>query len=131
MLETMGQEFAKTAADLEASENEAVEAYKKLTQENKVSQTSKETEIIGAKSEIATLEVSIGHFTEDHEAHTKELAAIHEYVLSLKPTCYGRVMSFEERQAKRMAELQGCKEALQILEESSPSLIQTTAQLRR
>merc|ERR1719313_252427 len=124
MLETMGQEFAKTAADLQATEHEAVEAYKKLTQENKVSQAAKETEIIGAKSEIATLEVTIGHFAEDHEATSKELAAIHEYVLSLKPTCYGRVVSFEERQAKRMAELDGCKEALAILEESSPSFIQ-------
>lgn len=131
MLDTMGQEFAKTAADLQAAENEAVEAYKKLSQENKVSQTAKEMEITGAKSEIASLEISIGHFTEDHEAHTKELAAIHEYVLSLKPTCYGRVLSFEERQAKRMAELEGCKEALAILEESSPSLLQTNAQLRR
>jgi len=129
MLETMGQEFAKTAADLQATEHEAVEAYKKLTQENQVSQTAKETEIIGAKNEIASLEVSIGHFTEDHEMNTKELAAINEYVLSLKPTCYGRVMSFEERQAKRLAEIEGCKEALAILEESSPSLIQI--QLRR
>jgi chromosome segregation ATPase len=131
MLETMGQEFAKTAADLQATENEAVSAYEKLSQENKVAETAKETEIKGAKSEIATLEVSIGHFSEDHEAHTKELAAIHEYVLSLKVPCYGRVLSFEERQAKRMAELEGLKEALTILEESSPSLIQTAAQLRR
>jgi len=129
MLETMGQEFAKTAADLQATEHEAVEAYKKLSQENKVSQTAKETEIKGAKAEIATLEVSIGHFTEDKEMNSKELAAIKEYVLSLKPTCYGRVVSFEERQAKRMAEIEGCKEALAILEESSPSLIQI--QLRR
>jgi len=131
MLETMGQEFAKTAADLQATEHEAIDAYKKLSQENKVSQNAKETEVIGAKNEIASLEVSIGHFTEDHEMNTKELAAIHEYVLSLKPTCYGRVVSFEERQAKRVAEIEGCKEALVILEESSPSLIQMRDSLRR
>eukprot|EP00746_Dinoflagellata_sp_MGD_P094615 gnl/MRDRNA2_/MRDRNA2_37676_c0_seq1.p1 gnl/MRDRNA2_/MRDRNA2_37676_c0~~gnl/MRDRNA2_/MRDRNA2_37676_c0_seq1.p1 ORF type:complete len:741 (+),score=249.66 gnl/MRDRNA2_/MRDRNA2_37676_c0_seq1:87-2309(+) len=124
MLETMGQEFAKTAADLQATEHEAIEAYEKLSQENKVSKTAKEAEIKGAKSEIATLQVTIGHFTEDHEMTSKELAAIHEYVLSLKPTCYGRVVSFEERQAKRLAEIEGCKEALAILDESSPSFIQ-------
>lgn len=124
MLETMGQEFAKTAADLQATEHEAIEAYKTLTQENKVAKAAKETEVIGAKSEIATLEVTIGHFAEDKEMSEKELAAIKEYVLSLKPTCYGRVVSFEERQAKRLAEIEGCKEALAILEESSPSFIQ-------
>jgi chromosome segregation ATPase len=124
MLETMGQEFAKTAADLQATEHAAVEAYKKLSQENTVSKNAKETEVIGAKSEIASLEVTIGHFTEDHEMSSKELEAIKEYALSLKPTCYGRVVSFEERQAKREAEIQGCKEALAILEESSPSFIQ-------
>jgi len=124
MLETMGQEFAKTAADLEASEHEAVEAYKKLTQENTVSKNAKETEIIGAKSEIATLDVAIGHSSDDKKMTEKELAAVHEYVLSLKPTCYGRVVSYAERKAKRDAEIEGLKEALQILEESSPSLIQ-------
>jgi len=124
MLETMGQEFAKTAADLQATEHEAITAYETLSQENKVSKGAKEAEIKGAKAEIATLEVTIGHFTEDHDMTSKELAAIHEYVLSLKPTCYGRVVSFEERQAKREAEIEGCKEALAILEESSPSFIQ-------
>eukprot|EP00746_Dinoflagellata_sp_MGD_P162201 gnl/MRDRNA2_/MRDRNA2_89650_c0_seq1.p1 gnl/MRDRNA2_/MRDRNA2_89650_c0~~gnl/MRDRNA2_/MRDRNA2_89650_c0_seq1.p1 ORF type:complete len:758 (+),score=294.23 gnl/MRDRNA2_/MRDRNA2_89650_c0_seq1:99-2372(+) len=124
MLETMGQEFAKTAADLEASEHEAVEAYKALTQENTVAKNAKETEIIGAKSEIATLDVAIGHSSDDKKMTEKELAAVHEYVLSLKPTCYGRVVSYAERKAKRDAEIEGLKEAVQILEESSPSLIQ-------
>jgi len=124
MLETMGQEFAKTAADLEASEHEAVAAYKKLTQENTVSQNAKETEIIGSKSEIATLDVAIGHSSDDKKMTEKELAAVHEYVLSLKPTCYGRVVSYAERKAKRDAEIEGLKEAVQILEESSPSLLQ-------
>merc|ERR1719428_2025781 len=124
MLETMGQEFAKTAADLEASEHEAVEAYKKLSQENAVAKNAKETEIIGAKSEIATLDVAIGHSSDDKKMTEKELAAVHEYVLSLKPTCYGRVVSYAERKAKRDAEIEGLKEAVQILEESSPSLLQ-------
>jgi len=124
MLETMGQEFAKTAADLEASEHEAVEAYKKLSQENSVAQAAKETEIVGAKSEIASLDITLGHNTDDKKMTEKELAAVHEYVLSLKPTCYGRVVSYAERKAKRDAEIEGLKEALTILEESSPSLIQ-------
>merc|ERR1719161_3319122 len=120
MLETMGQEFAKTAADLEATEHAAVEAYEKLTQENKVAKGAKETEIKGAKSEIATLDVTIGHFSDDHTATKKELAAVHEYVLSLKPTCYGRVQTYEERQEKIATELEGLRTALRYLDDFSP-----------
>lgn len=120
MLETMGQEFAETAANLENTEHGAVEAYEKLTQENKVATSAKETAIKGAKSEIATLDVTIGHFTDDHTMTKKELAAVHEYVLSLKPTCYGRVQTYAERQAKIATELEGLQTALRYLVDFSP-----------
>jgi chromosome segregation ATPase len=130
MMETMAQEFAQTVAKLQAEEREALEAYRQMTQDNKVAKTAKESEIAGSKREIASLDVAIGHHTEDKAMSEKELAAIKEYVESLKPTCYGRVVPYAERKAKREAELDGLKEALDILEESSPSLVQVQNKLR-
>merc|ERR1719263_1668343 len=122
MLETMAGEFQKTVAELQSTEDQAQKAYDEMIQDNKVAKTSKDMEITGSKSELSMLEVRIGESTEDKKLATKEMAAINAYILKLKPTCEGRVVSFEERQAKREAEIAGCKEALQILEDTTDSI---------
>jgi len=58
---------------------------------------------------------------EDLKMVEKEKAAIEEYIAKLKPQCEGRVVPYEERKAKRDAEIAGLKEGLAILEEESPS----------
>jgi chromosome segregation ATPase len=122
MMETMAGEFSKTVAELGATEDKAQKEYDEMMQDNKVSKTSKEMEIKGSKQELSMLDVRIGESTEDHKLATKEMAAINAYILKLKPTCEGRVVSFEERQAKREAEIAGCKEALQILDDTTDSI---------
>merc|ERR1719156_519174 len=135
MLETMAGEFEKTVAELQATEDTAQKDYDELMQDNKVAKVSKEGEIKGSKSELSFLDVRIGESTEDKKLATKELAAIDAYILKLKPTCEGRVVSFAERQAKREAEIAGCKEALQILEDTTDSIglvqVHTRHNLRR
>merc|ERR1719191_1247465 len=108
MLETMAGEFEKIVAELQATEDTAQKDYDELMQDNKVAKVSKEMEIKGSKSELSFLDVRIGESTEDKKLATKELAAIEAYLLKLKPTCEGRVVSFAERQAKREAEIAGC-----------------------
>jgi len=122
MMETMAGEFSKTVAELQAEEDKAQKEYDELMQDNKVSKTSKDMEITGSKSELAMLDVRIGESTEDKKLATKEMAALKAYILKLKPTCEGRVVSFAERQAKREAEIAGCKEALQILDDTTDQI---------
>lgn len=122
MLETMAGEFSKTVAELQSTEDKAQKAYDEMMQDNKVAKVSKEMEIKGSKSELSFLDVRIGESTEDHKLATKEMAAINAYILKLKPTCEGRVVSFEERQAKREAEIAGCKEALEILDDTTDQI---------
>jgi len=112
----------KTVAELQSTEEKAQKDYDELIQDNKVAKVSKEMEIKGSKSELSFLDVRIGESTEDLKLSTKELAAIDAYLLKLKPTCEGRVVSFAERQAKREAEIAGCKEALQILEDTTDQI---------
>jgi chromosome segregation ATPase len=121
ILETMGEEFRKTVKENQASEREALKAYEKLMNENKVAIATKEAEIKGAESQIKALDVSIHDSGADLKMASKEKAAIEEYIAKLKPQCEGRVVPYEERKAKRDAEIAGLKEGLAILEEESPS----------
>merc|ERR1719159_972522 len=120
ILDTMAGEFTKTVAELQSTEKEQVKAFKDMKKRNFDSKTAKETAIIKAENEIGSLDITLGHATEDQKLVIKELKAIGEYVEKLKPTCEGRPMSYAERKAKRDAEIEGLKEALAALEENTP-----------
>merc|ERR1719375_2322750 len=121
ILETMGEEFHKTVKENAAEERENKKAYEKLMQENKVTLATKEAEIKGAESQIKSLDVSLKDTSGDLKMANKEKAAIEEYIAKLKPQCEGRVVPYEERKAKRDAEIAGLKEGLAILEAESPA----------
>merc|ERR1719207_263291 len=121
ILETMGEEFRKTVKENAAEERENKKAFEKLMQENKVTLSTKEAEIKGAESQIKALDVSLKDGSADLKMVNKEKAAVEEYIAKLKPQCEGRVVPYEERKAKRDAEIAGLKEGLAILEAESPS----------
>ena len=56
------------------------------------------------------------HHKDDHETTSKELDAIIDYLEKLKPQCENKAMTYEERKARREAEVEGLREALSILE---------------
>lgn len=118
ILETMGEEFRKTVKENSASEREAVKAYEKIINENKVSKATKEAEIKGAEMMIKSLDVTLHDNGEDLKMASKEKDAILEYIAKLKPQCQGRTVPYAERKAKREAEIEGLKEGLAILEEA-------------
>merc|ERR1719335_639017 len=90
-------------------------------QENKVLLATMESEIKGAESQIKSLNVAITGGSGDLKMVQKEKGAIEDYIAKLKPQCGGRVVPYEERKAKREAEISGLKEGLAILEAESPS----------
>merc|ERR1719160_2344065 len=117
----MGEEFRKTVKENAAEERENVKAYETLMQENKVATATKEAEIKGAESQIKSLDVTITDSGEDLKMVNKEKGAIEDYIAKLKPQCEGRVVPYEERKAKREAEINGLKEGLSILEAEGSS----------
>jgi len=116
ILETAASDFTKLLAEAEATEEESAEAFKKLIQENKVSKAAKETAVKGKSSELKSLEVALGHHTENLNTVSTELDAVLKYLAELKPQCESKAMTYEERKARREAEMEGLKEALSILE---------------
>merc|ERR1719235_1772245 len=80
-----------------------------------------EAELKGAESQIKSLDVSLKDTSGDLKMVQKEKGAIEDYIAKLKPQCGGRTVPYEERKAKREAEIAGLKEGLSILEAESPS----------
>merc|ERR1719409_1209899 len=130
VLEMSEEDFTTLLAETEATEDEAAKAYKTLTDENKMSKVTKETEAKGKASEVKSLTVQLEHSSEDHAAVSKELDAVLAYLEKLKPECESKAMSYEEKKAKREAEIAGLKEALSILS-GGLALVQTKTNLRQ
>jgi len=129
MLEVAESDFTRLLAEAEADEEAAQTAYDKLVQENAVTKATKQADAKGKKAEVKQLETALLNNKEDHAGLSKELDAVLAYLDKLKPQCETKVMSYAERKARREQEIQGLKEALEIL--SSASFAQTGAFLHR
>jgi predicted transcriptional regulator len=131
VLEMSEEDFTTLLAETEATEDEAAKAYKALTDENKVSKATKEAEGKGKASEVKSLTVQLEHSKEDHASVSKELDAVNAYVDKLRPQCEEKAMSYEEKKARREAEIAGLKEALEILSGDGLAFVQTKRNLRQ
>jgi len=121
MLEVVESDFSKNLAEGSAAEAMAVEAYEKLTQDNKIATTEKSTAVKYKTKDQKETEAALIGLKEDADGTSKELAAVLEYWDKLQPMCVAKPESYEERKKRREAELAGLKEALRILEEESGS----------
>jgi len=132
VLEVAESDFTKLLAEADTDEQAAATAYAKLIDENKVTKASKEAEIKGKQSEIRSLSTNLQNYNEDKASVGEELDAVLSYLDKLKPECEVKVMSYEEKVARREAEIDGLKEALGILEgQDIPALVQVKVHLRR
>jgi len=122
ILETSGEEFSKMYMEVETVEAEAASSFKKMGEERKVQKATKEADVKGAESEIKSLAVAIQNGGEDLGMATKELDAVMSYIEKLRPQCQVKAQTYEEKKAHRDAEIEGLKEALQLLD--APALIQ-------
>jgi len=116
VLEVAESDFTSLFAETETAEQQAADAYEKLTTDNKISKATKEAEVKGKESEVKGLTVTLEQSKEDHASTSAELDAVLAYIDKLKPQCESKAMSYEEKVAKRNAEIEGLKEALSILE---------------
>merc|ERR1719240_1590825 len=130
VLEMSEEDFTTLLAETESTEDEAVKAYETLTDENKMSKATKETEAKGKASEVKSLTVQLSHSKEDHASVSAELDAVNAYIDKLRPQCEEKAMSYAEKKAKREAEIAGLKEALEILAGDGLALVQTKRNLR-
>merc|ERR1719484_67290 len=115
MLEVAESDFTTLLAESEASEKEAQSSYDKLTKQNTETKAANTQEVKGKEGEVKSQETALLNYKEDFATTGKELDAVLAYLDKLKPQCETKVMSYAERVAKREAEIEGLKEALEIL----------------
>merc|ERR1719155_265391 len=116
ILEVVESDFTKNLAAEETQEEDSVSTYEKTTQDNKIATTEKSQGVKYKTQEFTGLDKSIADMSGDRDATQTELNAILEYYGKLRERCIAKPETYEERKARREAEIQGLKEALQILE---------------
>jgi len=65
------------------------------------------------------LDKDITELTSDKDTVSTELSAVLEYYSQIKDRCIAKPESYESRKARREAEIDGLKQALQVLEEET------------
>jgi predicted nucleic acid-binding Zn-ribbon protein len=116
ILEVCESDFAKNLATTESAEADEASAYDKQTQENKVTKTTKDQDVKYKSQEAASLDKNIAELSSDRDTANTELDAVMEYYGKIKERCIAKPETYEQRKARRQAEIEGLKQALSILE---------------
>lgn len=124
MLEVVESDFSKQLEELVSAEESAVSEYEKTTQENKVAKATKEQDLKYKTQEYKALDKAASEANADRAGVNKELDSVLEYYEKLKPMCISKPEPYEERKKRREEEIEGLKNALNILE-GEAVLVQT------
>jgi len=116
MLEVCESDFSENLAKVETEEADAASEYEKITQANKITKTTKEQDVKYKTQEFKSLDKEITDLTADKDTTSTELDAVLEYYSKLTDRCVAKPESYEDRKARREAEISGLKDALNILE---------------
>lgn len=126
-LETAEADFSRSVAEAKTAEDTSQSEYEKLMQDTKVSTAAKEAEVKGKTSQVKASENVLAETTSDLDEAGKELEAVKAYKEKLKKNCETKAPSFEERQKRRKDEMEGLKNALDILNGNGVALLQQQA----
>merc|ERR1719491_1785501 len=119
ILEVVESDFATNLAKEETEEADAQSEYEKVSQENAVTKTLKDQDVIyrtlAAKSQDAT----VADYSADRQTASVEQSAVLDYYGKIKDRCIAKPETYAERARRRQAEITGLKEALSILEDET------------
>merc|ERR1719191_1938329 len=119
MLEVAESDFSKNLAQANMEEEDAQATYDKQTTENKQTKTMKTQDAKYKAAEAKSLDKTVSELSSDLGEKQTELTAVLEYRTKLDEKCVKKPETYEERKARREAEIKGLKEALTILEEEA------------
>jgi len=115
MLEVIESDFARLEADTKAAEAAAQKEYDTFMTDSKVDKAAKVKDIEHKEAKKQDDKQALTTTREDLQGTQKELDAALAYFDKLKPSCVDAGVSYEDRVARRQAEIESLQEALRIL----------------
>jgi len=122
MLATIKSDFERTIKQTTEDENQAHRAFVKFDRETKSSRKTKETGRKNTEGELMQTRGDLQQALESLERTQALLDAALETLEQLRPACVDTGMSYEERVARREAEIQALKDAVCVLDEEDREL---------
>merc|ERR1719223_1405724 len=116
LLEVAESDFSKGLTEMNAAEETAQNTYDQETKENEIEKVTKEQDVKYKTKEHTGLDKSNAELTSDKENVEVELSAVNEYLKKIEDECIAKPETYEERKARRKAEIAGLKEGLTVLE---------------
>merc|ERR1712226_1669443 len=105
ILEVVESDFAKNLAKETTEEDDAEADYQKTTQENKVTKTMKTQDVKYKTQEFTGLDKAVADMKADRDTANTELAAVMDYYGKVKDRCIAKPETYEQRKARREAEI--------------------------
>merc|ERR1719263_2613702 len=112
LLEVIESDFAKGLAEMIATEEADQATYEQETKDNEIERTTKEQDVKYKSQEATDLDRQVQEATGDRSNVQAELDAVLQYLKKIEEECIEKAETYEERKARREAEIAGLKEAL-------------------
>jgi len=116
LLEVVESDFSKLLAEMTATEATSQADYDRETKENEVLKTTKEQDVVYKTKEHKQLDNTLAEDTAERSSVQTELSAIMDYKAKIQEMCVAKAEPYAETKRRREEEINGLKEALQILE---------------
>mmetsp|Transcript_150890 Transcript_150890/g.366494 ORF Transcript_150890/g.366494 Transcript_150890/m.366494 type:complete len:679 (+) Transcript_150890:77-2113(+) len=115
MLEVVESDFARLEAETSAAEATAQKTYDEFMTDSKVDKAAKNKDVEHKTAKKQDESQALTSKRSDLDGTQKELDAALAYYDKLKPSCVDAGVSYEDRVARRKAEIESLQEALRIL----------------
>jgi len=130
LLEVAESDFSKGLTEMNAAEETAQNTYEQESKENEIEKVTKEQDVKYKTKEATGLDKSNAELTSDKENVEVELSAVNEYLKKIEDECIAKPETYEDRKARREAEIAGLKEALTVLENETAFIQKSSRTLR-
>jgi len=116
LLEVCEADFEKGLTEMNTAEQTAQATYDTESKENEIEKTTKTQDVKYKTKESNGLDKSNSELTSDKGNVETELSAVNEYLSKIEEECIAKAETYADRKARREAEINGLKEAQQVLE---------------